>query len=316
MLAAVAEDFAALPGLRVSLLWNPVLGRPPCPAAVEVIPSTSETEPRTLTAAARHCDCALIIAPECGGILAERSAWVAETSCRLIGPTAAAAALCGDKLACVQFLEACRLPTLPTRPWSSAGERGAECVFPAVIKPRAGAGSTATYFIGDESHYRRLLPRLQTEPELLDAVWQPYQPGTPVSVALVGRASGASVWPVCLQRLSADGRFHYLGGSVPVSPSLADKEQQCAVQELARRAWECLPGLTGYVGFDLILPPRGSGTPRIIEINPRLTTSYLGYRQLSSENLAYWLLEQSPAAIRPPRWLDGPVLYGPDCADE
>jgi hypothetical protein len=52
---------------------------------------------------------------------------------------------------------------------------------------------------------------------------------------------------------------------------------------LAQSALALLPGLQGYVGVDLVL----SGSDAwLIEINPRLTTSYIGLRQLIQLNLA------------------------------
>ncbi len=49
-----------------------------------------------------------------------------------------------------------------------------------------------------------------------------------------------------------------------------------------------VPGLRGWVGVDLVLPD--DGPPVVVEINPRLTTSYLGYRRLTGTNLAErWL---------------------------
>ncbi|MCH7688058.1 MAG: ATP-grasp domain-containing protein [Planctomycetes bacterium] len=57
-----------------------------------------------------------------------------------------------------------------------------------------------------------------------------------------------------------------------------------------RQACECIEGLNGYVGFDLILQKTNKDQPVIVEINPRLTTSYLGYRELMDENLAERML--------------------------
>jgi hypothetical protein len=116
---------------------------------------------------------------------------------------------------------------------------------------------------------------------------QPYIAGDAVSVAALisPECSHLDILPIAAQHLSDDGRLRYQGGSVPTS-CRADRQ----IQELVRRACAVIPGLGGYVGFDLIAPPESARPPVIVEVNPRLTTSYLGYRRLTDDNLAERLL--------------------------
>ena len=66
------------------------------------------------------------------------------------------------------------------------------------------------------------------------------------------------------------------------------------------RLFHAVPGLEGWVGID------GEGS--VIDINPRLTTSYLGYRRLTDDNLAERLL--FPERSFPPiRWNDATVRF-------
>jgi predicted ATP-grasp superfamily ATP-dependent carboligase len=58
-----------------------------------------------------------------------------------------------------------------------------------------------------------------------------------------------------------------------------------AVAEAVGRA---VPGLRGYVGIDLIDTVAGAV---VIEINPRLTTAYVGLRESLSRNPAALMLE-------------------------
>jgi predicted ATP-grasp superfamily ATP-dependent carboligase len=85
-------------------------------------------------------------------------------------------------------------------------------------------------------------------------------------------------------------------------------------QKLALRAIAPVDGISGYVGVDLVLgdPPDGSGDVAI-EINPRLTTSYVGLRALAEFNLAETLLALAlhrPLADR--RYRDGLVWWTAD----
>jgi predicted ATP-grasp superfamily ATP-dependent carboligase len=49
-----------------------------------------------------------------------------------------------------------------------------------------------------------------------------------------------------------------------------------------------VPGLAGFVGVDLVL---ADGGPVVVEINPRLTTAYLGLRRACAANVAALALE-------------------------
>jgi tyramine---L-glutamate ligase len=70
-------------------------------------------------------------------------------------------------------------------------------------------------------------------------------------------------------------------------------------QSLALAACRSLPGAHGYLGVDLVLGEAASGEEDyVIEINPRLTTSYVGLRRLARENLAGAML--AACAGKPP----------------
>jgi predicted ATP-grasp superfamily ATP-dependent carboligase len=104
--------------------------------------------------------------------------------------------------------------------------------------------------------------------------------GMAASVALLCGPTGVLPLAPCAQTLSDDGRLRYLGGWTPLSEPLRSRAEQ-----LARRAAACLPTTVGYLGMDMVLGEE-PGSDVVIEINPRLTTSYLGLRRLARENLA------------------------------
>src|SRR5205085_5922811 len=108
-----------------------------------------------------------------------------------------------------------------------------------------------------------------------------------------------------------DGRFHYQGGQLPIRIDLEDR----AIR-LGRQSVDCVPGLAGYIGVDLILGDAPDGSQDYaIEINPRLTTSYVGLRALADFNLAQAMIRV--AAGEPAgelRWRPGPVRFLSDGA--
>ena len=111
------------------------------------------------------------------------------------------------------------------------------------------------------------------------------------------------------QRLSTDGRFHYLGGSLPLPTDLSDR---CF--RLAWQALNTIPGLRGYVGVDLVLGEAADGSEDwLIEINPRLTTSYVGLRALALTNLADVMIKVvSGTDVPAPLWRSGIVQFTVD----
>jgi predicted ATP-grasp superfamily ATP-dependent carboligase len=102
---------------------------------------------------------------------------------------------------------------------------------------------------------------------------------------LIG-AAGRLALPAATQHLSDDGQFRYLGGSLPLPDHLNDRAQR-----LALRAVAPISGMAGYVGVDMVLGDGADESQDVaIEINSRLTTSYVGLRALAEFNLAETML--------------------------
>jgi predicted ATP-grasp superfamily ATP-dependent carboligase len=146
--------------------------------------------------------------------------------------------------------------------------------YPAVLKPVDGAGSQDTYLVS--SPYDA--PPAYAWPRRLEK----YVAGLPASVAVLCGPGGAQVLAPCVQRISEDGRLRYLGGELPLSSGLAERARM-----LAQSAIAALPAAVGYVGVDVVLGSDPSGAEDVvIEVNPRLTTSYVGLRAAAQSNLA------------------------------
>jgi predicted ATP-grasp superfamily ATP-dependent carboligase len=176
-----------------------------------------------------------------------------------------------------------------------------------VCKPRFGAGSLETYRVADATALAALLARrdLLRPDELGEPLLQPYLPGIAASIAFLCGPGGALPLLPCSQHIDYRDGFQYLGGEVPLPEPLAAR-----AVALARRAVAVVPGLSGYVGVDLLL---GDATDVVLEINPRLTTSYLGLRALCRDNLAAAVLRLARGeSIAPPGWKSGRVRFGVD----
>jgi hypothetical protein len=242
-----------------------------------VRPADEEAEFRKEAAAA---DYSLVIAPEIDGVLESRCRRVLEAGGTLLGPGPDAVRLTADKLALAHHFATHGVPTPPTVPLSEVLGRRVPHLYPAVCKPRCGAGSLYASVVRSAAELKRAVASCPGD----DFIVQPYLPGTPASVALlIGPQRHVALEPAG-QNLATDRSLSYLGGRAPLPQPLADRARQ-----LAERAVKCVPGLHGYVGVDLVLGPRPAGDV-VIEINPRLTTSYIGLRALARTNLMAALL--------------------------
>jgi predicted ATP-grasp superfamily ATP-dependent carboligase len=276
MLSAVLEDLARCPRVRISTLLD--ARRTPPPSWTDRIvfhPIRSEAEEDTFRALSEAAEWSLVIAPEFDGILAERSRWVVESGGRLLGSCPKAIHETADKRTLSQLWSARGIPT-----------PSLELMYPLVCKPRFGAGSQATFLVHDEQELARALTQAAAEDWSGEMIMQRYTPGMAASVAFLTGIGKKHRLPAVEQRLSNDGRFRYLGGSLPLPEDLDRR-----ARHLAELAVECVEGLHGWFGVDLVLGKAADGSSDVaIEINPRFTTSYLGLRRLARFNLAEALL--------------------------
>jgi tyramine---L-glutamate ligase len=241
------------------------------------VPTVGSPQQRQAAFAAcvRDSQAVIVVAPESGGVLEAVVSHVEALGGRLLSADSSLVALASDKQATAQWL-AERGVAAAAGIRREVGDRS-EPPWPGpwVRKPLDGAGSCGvelcTTWESPCTERRR---------------WERYYPGQAASVAALCGPDGRFVLEPCAQQLTENGRIEYLGGWLPLPPLLRDR-----ALSLARRAVDALPTATGYVGLDLVLGADAQGSQDvIIEVNPRLTTSYLGLRRASRVNLArLWL---------------------------
>ncbi|VTR93823.1 atp-dependent carboxylate-amine ligase : Uncharacterized protein OS=Pirellula staleyi (strain ATCC 27377 / DSM 6068 / ICPB 4128) GN=Psta_3591 PE=4 SV=1: ATP-grasp_3 [Gemmata massiliana] len=283
---AVAEDFARVPGVTVEILDR----------------FEGDDHEHEIRRVAARCEWALVIAPETAGRL-DRDCWaVRQSASALLGSAITAVALTTDKLALAEHWHAhgVRTPATTDRAPTLCE------ALPVVWKLRDGAGSADTFLIRDRFELATALAARAPEHAM---ILQEFVPGRAASVAFLCGPHGYVPLQPTFQTLSADGRLKYEGGEVPIPGDIAAR-----AVKLGRAAVECVPELLGYVGVDLVLGDAPDGSrDYAIEVNPRLTTSYIGLRELADFNVAEMMLRVARGEeVDAPRWKPGRMRFGPD----
>ncbi len=273
MLTALAANVAAVDGAQATILWDERLpGQASTGASIVPVADPVEHE-RAFFRLAAASDWTIVIAPEFDGILLSCCRRVLESGGRLLGPSPDVVQLASDKQATAEHLSTAGL-AVPRGVALREGQRiPSDFAYPAVLKPRDGAGSQGVQMIFSADD----VPHAPW-PTRLEGFW----PGQAASVAVLGGLDGTVVLEPCRQHLSCDGRFAYEGGSLPLPPTEAARARR-----LAEGVAAAMPPFIGYLGIDLVLGQASTGGDDcVIEINPRLTTSYVGLRLALQQNLA------------------------------
>jgi predicted ATP-grasp superfamily ATP-dependent carboligase len=257
-------------------------------------------------AAAQDSQFGWLIAPEFDGTLlklVER----ASSLVPLVSPASDLVALGSDKHATAIHLQKHAVPAPQGYLWQRVTP--IEAVEPTVVKPNNGAGSVGM---------RLLTPGECLAPLADDLLPGDYRverwiSGPAFSVAIIGGRDGFVVLEPCEQRISVEQHFAYLGGRTPVQASASGdcpgEDNRRALCELAAKAARALPRWHGFIGVDIVF---GEDGPVVIEVNPRLTTSYVALRQLFRENLAKIILESDYQPTRPLSVKNFQLQFDPD----
>lgn len=321
MLVALVEDLLRLPDVDVVTTWDKRLG----PFPVDVVSTLSveqissrHDERQVFERLCEQSDAAFVIAPEFHNILADRVN-IASARTRLLGCDVEATTLCSDKLRLATYLAEAGIPTISTEAFEPASQpdpvENGDAAFPCVIKPRDGAGSLLTFKASDSDELVAMSNQLRTGGDGFSFVRQPFIEGAAISCAAIVTAgqggdsdrSRIDVLPPCRQILADDGRFTYEGAEYPPSVAAAARIN---VERLVRRCCSLIPGLSGYVGFDLLVADAENAEPIIVEINPRLTTGFLLWQKMCNDNLVGRMLasnDDAPTIDSPLSWKSAPA---------
>lgn len=245
----------------------------------------------------QSCDLALVIAPETDGVLTELTQMLEVSAVKNLGCNQQAVDIASSKYATYHVLKSANILTIPTytpNEWMTSNfESEVSFSDGYVLKPNDGAGCGDTFYFSDKAAlhaWLNLHPAKQA-----GYIIQPYQAGMPASISILCKAGKAWVL-ACNQQmiklqasntqttqLSQAATIHYNGCLV----NGIDK-YHAAFAKLADSVVKALAGLNGYVGIDVIVD---DDAIYVVEINPRITTSYIGLHESLNYNPAQLMLD-------------------------
>lgn len=276
MLAALVNDLAALAGVEVLSVRDHRLPPAELDARVTTLRDAAAVWEEWRRSMAQ-ADAVWPIAPETEGALERLTAMVEEEGRLLLGSRVSAIRIAASKRATAQTLARFGVPVAATVP---AGAPLPDSSSGWVAKPDDGAGAEDTWLFTDAGELQAWLDDAGRADRF---VLQPYVPGEAASLSALFR--DGKVWLLACNRqhvIIEGGRLLYVGGEVG-----ALEAHRATLAPIAARVAAALPGLWGYAGIDLVITQAG---PVVLEVNPRLTTSYVGLKAALGTNPAAMVL--------------------------
>ncbi len=297
MVGALVSDAQRITGCGVTAFRDPrivQLSYGGC-EIVDVLSSVAHDEEFERQAAA--ADATLLIAPEFDGILMKLARRATAVGGRLLSPSPEFIRLTADKHRTCEALRAAGVRTPRGALLETDAPLPQDFPYPAVVKPVDGAGSQDTYFVRGAHD----IPPAYAWRRRIEQ----FVPGMAASAAVICGPDRRVVLEPCRQRISDDGRLRYLGGELPLTAGLSER-----ARDLTSIAIRALPPTTGYVGVDLVLGSDPNGTEDyVIEVNPRLTTSYVGLRAAAQTNLAEAMLRIAAGELATIEYGNRPIEF-------
>jgi len=285
MLRSLVSDFKAA-GHNVTTLLDSRLKafNPPIEADNMVLISSSNELNRNLGKLSGTVDAVYLIAPESSQTLKKLVELVENSGGLSLNSQIGAIRKASNKMTTYEVLKKRRL-MVPETVMISLKENVQhikriimELGFPLVFKPIDGVGCCGLSIVKDKSHIVAAVKKIAKKSLSKHFIAQLID-GISVSASVI--STGEKALSITLNKqivtlASPYEKSSYYGGIVPFDHVLED-----AALKVAQTAVKSISGLRGYIGVDMMLTRNG---PFVIEINPRLTTSYIGLRKAVNFN--------------------------------
>jgi predicted ATP-grasp superfamily ATP-dependent carboligase len=273
---AACADLAALPGVTVIAAAGTTGDHPAAGRAL--MPARAESASDFLRRASAEADVVWLIAPESDGIALALTRVLEQTDCINLGCRSEALAIASVKSRTLARLASAGLTTVPTWPLAQAPLHLHDLW---VLKPDVGCGCECMHRLARAQ--AEAIRNAGTPTDIEAVIAQPWLAGAAMSLSLLVSGNSTGLLSVNRQRIAiaSDGALSLDGidRDIDVGPAC-----RAMLDSLADRAVQSIPGLAGFVGIDFMFAPDGQAI--VMELNPRLTSAYVGLSQLLGRNLA------------------------------
>jgi predicted ATP-grasp superfamily ATP-dependent carboligase len=289
MLRTLISDFKAA-GHYVTALLDSRLARlhPPLGADCVVPVFSSREVHAAIRKVSASADAAYVIAPETDQMLQSLVESVEQTGVASLNCPASTIGKVVDKTVLQASLKKLGVPAPEAITFSVAD--GVEEIkraihgklrFPLIFKPSNDVSCCGLSVVKNARQVAGAVGKIKRESSSKRFVAQEFIIGAAASVSLI--STGSEALPISLNRQDVtigapDKISSYNGGLVPFDHPL--RHSAFAVAEKIVKSFR---DLRGYVGVDLVLTAEEAVA---IEVNPRLTTSYIGLRSVVNFNVA------------------------------
>jgi predicted ATP-grasp superfamily ATP-dependent carboligase len=293
MLRTIVSDFKTA-GHEITVLLDERLSKlnPPIDAD-HTVPIFYPQEPKKfLSNIAKINDAIYVIAPETGQTLQSLVELAEQTGKVSLNCESSVIGKVADKAVLYENLQKDGFPapktvTLKTDDClaeiKQAIER--ELSYPIVFKPADGVGCGGLSIVKEETQAEKAVAKIKAESKNKRFIAQEFIKGESVSVSLLSTGKKALALSLNKQNVTLaepNDASSYEGGIVPFDHLL--KPEAFALTE---KVVSSIQGLRGYVGVDLVLTQT---KPFVVDVNPRLTASYVGLRKVVGFNVAQALV--------------------------
>lgn len=302
MLRCITADLKAA-GHEVTVLLDSRISKlnPPLNADFTVPIQTGNEPERFIQNIMSINDAIYLIAPETNQTLQKLVKSIEATGKTCLNCTSNAIAAVADKAKLYEFLKQNNYPTPKTLTLNT--DESTENIqtqitnnltFPIIIKPTDGTSGNAISKIKNAAEIELATQKIKKQSKNKQFIAQEYIEGLSASISIISNGQKATSVSLNKQQItlsSPEAESSYEGGCVPMEHPLKQK-----AFSLAERLVEAFPGLHGYVGVDVIL---SEDKPYIIDVNPRLTTSYVGLHAVADFNVAQAIVSSITEAQLP-----------------
>jgi predicted ATP-grasp superfamily ATP-dependent carboligase len=288
---ALLEDLSEIPHVQVLTTYDARLAAPINTHKLKEISKLADIW-QVWHECIAESDAVWLIAPEMNGILAKLTEMVELQQKKLLGCASDSIRVATSKYSSYLVLRAANILTIPTYLFSEFKDQPLNAREGWVAKLNDGAGCEDSAYFKD---ILKLIDWIQIGKRAYSHIVQPYQKGDAASISIICKDGRA--WLLSCNRQKIDlvtniepEGFLYHGSIINGMARYWN-----AFGVIAQQIAAALPTLAGYVGIDVIVDTGDEHTKDpaiyVVEINPRLTTSYVGLGKATGVNPAALILE-------------------------